>query len=259
MTHVSRPFQIGLAAVAVLAAVWLVALRGHSGSSGSGSSPAVAQQQAPQPSKPAPASSTPYSGSAPGIAGLTHAIEKARGAVALSERNAHQLQQQSDQASRSSADAATPAGTSSAAKASATGSATKPAAAHSSATKTRAPAAPRPRSALPVSRAALSGQAQVEGQLRAGKVVAILFWNPRAEVDQLVRSELLSAQSALRGQLAVEFARASQAGAFGTFTRAVQVLQTPTILLVNRRGRTSSLTGLADSFSLQQAISEARG
>jgi hypothetical protein len=259
MTQVSRPFQVGLAAVAVLAAVWLVALRGHSGSSGSGSAPAAAQQQAPQSSNPSPASSAPYTGSAPGIAGLTRAVERARGAVALSERNAHQLQQQSDQASSSSAAAATPTGTSSAQRASATRSASKPAAAHSPATKTPAPAAPHPGSALPVSRATLSAQALVEAQLRAGKVVAILFWKPRAEVDQLVRSELLAAQRALHGQLAVDSALASQAGAFGTFTRAVQVLQTPTILLVNRRGQTSSLTGLADTFSLQQAIREARG
>jgi hypothetical protein len=102
-------------------------------------------------------------------------------------------------------------------------------------------------------------QARVEAQLKAGKVVAILFWNPHAEVDQKVHAELQAAQRALRGQLAVDLAEAGQTGAFGSFTHVVQVLATPTILLVNRRGQTSALTGLTDSFSLQQAIGEARG
>jgi hypothetical protein len=101
-------------------------------------------------------------------------------------------------------------------------------------------------------------QARVEAQLRAGKTVAILFWNPQAVVDQVDRSELQAVQRALGGKLAVELARASQTGAFGSFTHAVQVLATPTILLVNPRGQTSLLTGLTDSFSLQQAVREAR-
>lgn len=273
MTHVSRPLQVGLAAVVVLAAVWLVALRGHSSSSGSGSTPAAAQQQTPKPSQPA---STPYTGSAPGIAGLTRAIEKARGAVALSEHNAQQLQRQSAQASSSSAAAATAAATGAAQSAASTGAthgagttasrrsaagtsaASKPAS-RSTATKAHAPAAAHSSPAQSVSRTTPALQAQVEAQLKAGKIVAILFWNPHAEVDQLVRSELLAAQRALHGQLAVEFAQASQAGDLGSFTRAVQVLQTPTILLVNPRGQTSALTGLTDSFSLRQAIGEARG
>ncbi len=53
MTQISRPFQIALAAVVLLAAVWFVALRGHS-SSGSSSTPAAS---APAPA-PRSASST---------------------------------------------------------------------------------------------------------------------------------------------------------------------------------------------------------
>jgi hypothetical protein len=267
MTHVSRPFQVGLAVVAVFAAVWLVALRGHSNSGGS--TPSAAPAQAPRSSEPAPTTSSPYSGSAPGIAGLTRAIEKARGAVALSERNAHQLQQQSAQASSATV---TPSGTSAAQRASspaashvssaaapqrstaAKRSASQSATSRATATKT----APRRAPAQAVARGALPMQAKVERQLEAGQTVAILFWNPHAVVDQVVRSELQAAQRAFHGRVAVDVAEASQAGGFGSFTHAVQVLETPTILLVNGRGQTSSLTGLTDSFSLQQAISEAR-
>ena len=39
MTHISRPFQIALVAMALFVAVWFLALRGHStGSEGAGSS-----------------------------------------------------------------------------------------------------------------------------------------------------------------------------------------------------------------------------
>ena len=92
MAQLSRPFQIALAAMGVLVAVWFVALRGHSSSSsGSGGTPQAHSQPAPAAAKPGAASPI-YHGSAPGVEGLTRAIAKAHGAVALSERNARSLQ-----------------------------------------------------------------------------------------------------------------------------------------------------------------------
>jgi hypothetical protein len=114
MAQVSRPFQIGIAAVAVLACVWLFALRGHSSSNEPSSSA----------SAPAPAASAPSSGthaSAPGVEGLTKAVEKAHGAVATSERNASELQKQSAAASGEAAGSGSAAGASAPAS-SATGS-----------------------------------------------------------------------------------------------------------------------------------------
>ncbi len=101
-------------------------------------------------------------------------------------------------------------------------------------------------------------QLAVEAELKQGKVVAILFWKPKALVDESVRRELQAVAHALGGKLAVHEARANQAESFGTITRAVQIYQTPTILLVNKRGHTTTLTGLTDVFSLEQAIDEAR-
>src|SRR6476646_1278256 len=108
MTQISRPFQIALAAMVLLAAVWFVALRGHSGgseSSGSSASSASAPPAAPAktPAKSAGSGGAPrggsvYHGPAPGLEGLTRAITKAQGAVALSQRNAKQLQEKSAQA-----------------------------------------------------------------------------------------------------------------------------------------------------------------
>ena len=101
-------------------------------------------------------------------------------------------------------------------------------------------------------------QATVEGELKQGKLVTILFWNPKASVDVAVRREVEAAGHTLGGKIAVHYARADQVGSFGSITRAVPVFQTPTIVIVNKRGQATTLTGLTDSFSLEQAIEEAR-
>jgi hypothetical protein len=101
-------------------------------------------------------------------------------------------------------------------------------------------------------------QASVEAELKQGKIVAILFWNPKASVDQEVQRELRAVGHALGAKISVHEAQASQVGSFGSVTRAIQVNETPSILLVNKQGQTTTLTGLTDVFSIEQAIDEAR-
>jgi hypothetical protein len=101
-------------------------------------------------------------------------------------------------------------------------------------------------------------QLTVERELKQGKLVTILFWSPGAPVDQAVRRELQTAARAHGSSVVVHVAPANQVGSFGSLTRAVGVYQTPTILFVNARGRTMTVTGLADAFSIEQAIAEAR-
>ena len=74
-----------------------------------------------------------------------------------------------------------------------------------------------------------------------------------------MRQELRSVEHQLGGKIAVHVALANQVSSFGSFTRTIQVYGTPTILLVNKQGDTTTLTGLMDSFSLKQAITEAKG
>jgi len=250
MMQLSRPYQIALTAMGLLAVVWFVALRGHSsGTEGSGSSPPAASSPAAKPSAP----SSVYHGSAPGVEGLTRAIQKARGAVAQSETNAKQLQEKAAQASSSTQAAPAQAATGT----STTGSQAKPSVnSHAPATTKKGP----PGSGASGSKAGSSVRMQgtVEGELKAGKLVAILFWNPKGSVDQAVRRELQAVGQALGGKIAVHEAPASQVGSFGSFTRTVQVYSTPTILLINKHGQTRSLAGLTDAFSIEQAIAEAK-
>jgi hypothetical protein len=297
MAQVSRPYQIGLAAVAVLALVWFVALRGHGASSSEPSAPgapskpsasaahgtgaangssAAAQERA------AGAPSKVYHGAAPGVEGLTRDIAKAHGAVATSQRSAAELRQKSSQASGEasgpgaaaiggvSAAASGAAGTTSGPTHRAGAAGTASGSAHGTGVaKTRAAqrGATRQTGAAHKgggSHAAGAGssarpaqQAQVERELTHGKTVVLVFWDPKSSVDATVRSQALALAGSSKGRVAVHVARANQVGLFGPVTEVAHVYQTPTVLIVSKHGLVTTLTGLTDTFALQQAVREA--
>jgi hypothetical protein len=295
MAQISRPFQIALVAFGLLVAVWFFALHGHSSTSGSGSTPAApaapAAPSAAAQAEKAAAPSGAYHGSAPGVAGLTRAIEKAHGAVATSQRNAKQLQEKSAQASSTAAAAAgapttaAPAGTPGAPGA--TAAAKSPTATATAPSVHKAPTAAAP----PVHKASTTPgtagttppnrQRIVEAELKRGNIVLLLLWNPKGADDVSVRAELQLVRDAherpqavasnpnvqrllkafggeVRKKIAIHQALASEVASFGTVTRGVQVYGTPTILVLNSRGQATSLTGLTDAFSIEQTIDEAR-
>jgi hypothetical protein len=296
MAQISRPFQIALLAMVVLAGVWFFALQGHS-SGGGASSSASTPAPAPTPSastaaKKAAGAPTPvYHGAAPGVEGLSRAIANAHKAVATSEQNAKQLASKSSQASSPAptggVTAASPASTqTSPATAPAVPTTSHPTTASTPATTktltvTKTVAPTKAKSPVTAPNRVPAKQALVELELKQGAVVAILFWNPHSAVDVAVRRELqllLAVHHGLRkdstnpvvgrllkaiglelnSKIAVNEAAASQVASFGSITRAVQVYQTPTILIVNKKGQTTTLTGLNDAFSIEQAIDEAR-
>ncbi len=281
MTQISRPFQIALVALGLFAAVWFIALRGQSatptGSGSSASAPSSTAQAgrgataggsssssslAATEEKGAAAPTPIYHGAAPGLGGLTRAIAKAHEAVASSQQSAKQLEGKSAPAPTGSSAAGS--GTSTAPKtATAPTLATSSAGAHRAATHAAGasgvtPAASSTTHSRPTKASPPAMQATVEGELKQHKVVTILFWTPRSSVDESVHRELQVVGGALGGKVAVHNARAVQVGSFGSITRAVQVDQTPTILIVNPQGQTTTLTGLQDVFSIEQAIDEAR-
>jgi hypothetical protein len=281
VTQISRPFQIAIAAVALLLVVWLVALRGHSGGGGSTSSPpaaaatpapasgsasasgAGASQSAPGGGSAASSGSI-YHGSAPGVAGLTRAIAKARGAVKLSEQNAQQLQRQSAQASSAGPSSAAATATPSTAAAApsghgATASPSKPAGAKS--------ATPAPTTGAAKKLASTTAkQSLVESELKSGRTVIVLFSSSKGAVDAVARGQLALLNAFLKStasrpqnrDIAVHYSSPGEVGAYGTVTRSLQILQTPTILVITPSGRTKTLTGLVDAYAIRQAIKEAR-
>src|SRR6202011_418883 len=187
MTQLSRPFQIALLALVMFALVWLVALRGRSGGSGSGS-PASAVTPAPSAASGAQKAATPtpvYHGAAPGVEGLTRAIDKAHGAVAQSQQHAKQLEEKAAQAS-SSASAGAAAGASPAPSAPVT-----PLAPKSTATPSTRKAAPGGGSAQSTASHRIPArQVHVETALKQGKIALVLFWSKKGADDVAVHHEL---------------------------------------------------------------------
>lgn len=226
MTQVSRPLLLVLVAAIVGGLLWVTVLKPHSSSSST--------------------SAVSHPATAPGVRGLTNAIDKAHAAVATSQRNAQQLQSQSAAASSS---AATPAGSAAAAAVSAP-SAKTPAAAPAVAPRTStAVTATRP--AAPVDRSTALVKA-----LQGAKVGVLLFWNPRSADDRAVRAAL-ERLSHRNGGVYVRVARVSQVAEFGQLTRDVSVAQSPTVLVIDRRGKATTIAGLADTREISQAVGDA--
>ncbi len=288
MAQVSRPFQIALAAFVLFAGVWFIALhRPGSSSSGQGGSPS-----SPAPAGPAatpkvsangagsPGASTPvYHGSAPGVEGLTRAIDRAHGAVATSEQNAQQLQNKSAQASEAGAGStAAPTAGASAPSTGAGATATTVHHAGTSATivhhsgtgsttvhhtgaKTYTTTVHRTvKTTAPVNATAVvNAQAAVlQGELKHGKTVLLLFWNPKSTDDVSVKKEAQAVAAHSKGKVALHVALPAQVGQYGSVTRGVQVFQTPTLLLIDSRGLAVTMTGLMDQYAIQQGILEAK-
>lgn len=261
VAQLSRPYQIALGVIAVLGLVWVIALRGHASNP---SEPAVASHPAPAaPSaaaeaKAAAAPTPVYHGAAPGVEGLTRAIAKAHGAVATSQQNARQLQSKSAAASGESPASSAPVKVAASKGALGATATQKSIVADTLARKNAARARSRTGSSAKTNGARSALQVTVEGELAHGKTVMLVFWNPSSAVDQEVKAQAGALVARSKGTVALHAALAHQVGMFGTITEVVHVYQTPTILIVNRHGVVSTLTGLTDAFALEQAVREAR-
>ncbi len=262
MAQLSRPYQIGLVAVALLAAAWLLLFQGHhSSTSGSGTAQAPAnvthtvQAQTPAPKTHAEgtAGQATGHGSASSLGAYGHAVEQARGAVGTSKHNAHELESKSAQASSP----ATPSSSSSSSSSSTTTSpAAAPTHAKSAAPSTSAQTAPKSSSKGTVRAVVAVRQHVVEAQLAQGKTVLIFFWNPKGADDRAVNREI--GKLPHQERIAVDRARANAVTTFGTITRGVQVYGTPTLLVVNKKGQVTTLTGLQSTFTIAEAIRETK-
>jgi hypothetical protein len=264
VTQISRPFQIALAAVALVGLVWVVALHGHAPGQheSTGAAPAPASTPSAEAQAKAAAKPTPiYHGAAPGVEGLTRAVAKAHEAVGTSQRNAAELAQHSREASNEAAAGSSGASAAhvTAAQAHANAIARSAAAVHAREVADHAPRLAR-RHAVAKHAASHRPAAQVavEAEVAQGKTVLLLFWNSKSSVDREVRSETTAMVRSSKGTLALHVAAPNQVGEFGSVTEVVHVYQTPTILIVNRRGVVSDLTGLTDTFALKQLVHEAK-
>jgi hypothetical protein len=270
MAQISRPFQIALAAVVLLALVWVFALRAH------GSNP----------SEPAPASPPTAVAKAARDAAAQRRADRASAAhttvahqAATHKTVVHKTVVHSTAAHKTVAHKTVVATHGAAADphkvvrvqhkvvvAPAHKTATPP---HKTASvshkvvaipRTHAVIVPSGSSHSKVGKQHQSPAAQlaVEAELARSKTVMLVFWNPHSAVDKEVHSQAAALVSGSKGAVVMHSALAGEVNMFGKITEVVRVYQTPTILIVNRHGVVSTLTGLTEVFALRQAVREAQ-
>lgn len=266
MDQVSRPFQIALVAVVLLAGMWFTVLRPKSGSGST-----------------APVAAAP----APGVTGLSNAVDKAHGAAATSDAANAAVQAATGGSATPASDASTPATPAAKPSAAATHHASKPAAAathhaakpaaakatthHASkpaaathhaakpaaataTTHAAKPAAAKP--SAPATTPATDPSAKLLASLRHGKTVVFLFHGHGAD-DRAARQAV---RQATRGDHHVEVAMApiSKVGDYEAITAQTNVMTAPTILVIGTNRQAVTLTGYVDQRNVAQAIGDVR-
>ena len=103
---------------------------------------------------------------------------------------------------------------------------------------------------------ATSSPAAVQAAMANGKVVALLFWNGNASDDRSVREEFAHVSSHA-GQALLVSAPVRQVSLFSASIRGIQVLQSPTIVVVDRRHQARTLTGYTERDEIGQAVDSA--
>jgi len=204
-------------------AIWMVALKPHGSSSG---------------------------GSQGGVGQYQSGINQAHGAVTTSNQANAKLG-----APTATTSATTPTATTKAtAKATTKATTSAPA---KPVTKAKAKAVPATKPTAQSESAAATATAQtVSAAIKAGKVVAILFYNDAAADDRAMKTELAAIPSH-GGQVVKAAVPVSQLIQFSSLTQTVDVNTAPELVLIDHARQATTLVGYADSVEIAQRIDNA--
>ena len=216
MSQISPPIRILLVCAVAFISAWMLFLRPK------------AETGSPAAATPSPATQPPVAaGGETAQSAAGQAVEQANAAKAATEAHSAAV----------AGEAATTAAT-----------ATKPApvlkgaaaAAHAKRAKAKPGALPQ----------------RVQAALDADKVVALLFWSPRAADDRAVRSELARVDRH-DGKVVVHAAPMKRFADYQKITRGAVVEQSPTVVVVDRHQKVETLVGFVDRVSIDQAVTDA--
>jgi hypothetical protein len=98
--------------------------------------------------------------------------------------------------------------------------------------------------------------ARVKKALDAKKVVVVLFWNPRAVDDRSVK-ESVDRLPRRHGKVAVFSDSVKHLSRYTRITAPTNVSQTPTLVVVNRKGQAELQTGYLDYQTIGQYVQNA--
>jgi hypothetical protein len=210
VAQIALPLRIALVALLVVAALWFTVLK----------------------PKPADTASTAPPPQAPGVAGLTRAVNKAKGAAATS----------------AAANAAAGADNTVA------GSTTPAAKAATPAAKARVAAKPKPKPANGV--APDDPSAPLIDALGQGKVAVLLFWNSKGADDRAARDAVRGVGSH-GGQVVVKIAPIKQVARYAAITTGVKVNEAPTVLVIAPSHLARPIVGYTTASEVDQAVGDA--
>jgi hypothetical protein len=96
----------------------------------------------------------------------------------------------------------------------------------------------------------------VDRALAEHKVLAVLFYNPYGADDQAVKQELGSIPTD-RGKVVKLTVPLGELANYAELTNQVPVDFSPTLVIVNTAGRAMTIAGFTDTFEIQQRINQA--
>jgi hypothetical protein len=216
---ISLPFRILLVVFCVFGVLWFVVLR-----------PKAAGDVEP-------AATT-----APGVTGLATAADKAKKAVDAAKVAAARNEAAANAAGGSS-------------------TTTKPSATTAKPVKPATPATPAAKPAKPgLADDAAPGDPSgpLLASVDAGKVVVVLFWNKNASDDRATRQGLRKIDLH-HGNVVASAVPLADVGRYEAITRAAQVLESPTVLVIGAGGKARAITGYTQAKEIDQAVSDIGG
>ena len=187
-----------------------------------------------KPKDPADTAASTPTPTAPGVTGLGKDVDAAKGAAAASD------------AANAKVQAAT-GGTSAT-----SGNAT---AATKAAPAAKSPAAPAKSAPAKAKAATRDASAPLLRALHAKHAVVLVFWNRRGSDDRAVR-RAVAAIDRHDGKVVVKVAPIAAVGRYEAITRGVQVLQSPTVLVIGSDHKARAIVGFTTTGELDQAVGD---
>ncbi|MEY2516921.1 MAG: hypothetical protein QOJ89_4279 [bacterium] len=98
--------------------------------------------------------------------------------------------------------------------------------------------------------------AAIVRDVKHGKIVVLLFWNPKGSDD-------IAARGALRdldthgGKVVVRVVPINRVAQYASITTGVKIAQSPTTLVIGRKGTTRVIVGLTEPREISQAVGDA--
>jgi hypothetical protein len=218
--QISPPFRIALVALLAVCALWFTVLK----------------PKAPGDDAPPPA--------VPGATGLAGDVSAAKGAAAASD------------AANAATQAATGGTEATASKATPTAKPAKPGAAKPAPKGPHAAVAGKNANIPSATRAPANPSAPLLRALDRGHAVVLLFWSRTGSADRAVR-RAVAATSRRHGDVVVKVASVKDVARYAPITRGVQILQSPTVLVLTPGRKARPIVGFTTTGEIDQAVGDA--